>query len=81
MNYCNFIINNDSVKYLFTLNLADEFVRIVGVGTGAGILANRGLLASFMGGARVVNAQNSGGLNEEDKRAWEESLKRIEGKK
>ena len=54
----------------------DEFVRIVGIGKGAGILANRGLLANFASKMnRPTIPQN---VTEEDVKEWQSLMERLE---
>jgi len=57
---------------------ADEFVRVVGIGKGAGILANRGLLNSFSSKIKNPAIHPPRVITEEDVKQWESIMERLE---
>jgi len=57
---------------------ADEFVRVVGVGKGAGILANRGLLNSFSSRITRPSNQPRHDITEQDIEEWNRLMDRLE---
>ena len=56
--------------------LADEFVRVVGIGKGAGLLANKGLLNSFS--SKINQPRIPRDITDQDVDEWEKLMERLE---